>query len=468
MKKYVAAIDLGTTHTVVAIGEKSIQGVKIVALSEVPSKGMKRGRIENPQLASQSIKSAIEMIRENYHLNIEKAFIGIAGQDIKCISTEPCQVQRADAEEIITFEEVSNITKSMYRDFDDGTTVLCAIPQSYNVDTNMSVSQAVGMIGKNIVSRFKLVIGKKAFNTITNSTMKLANIKCAGFIIEPIASAMAVLTDEEKEAGVVLVDIGGGTTDVIVIQNHIIRYIGIIPFGGDSITKDICMGCNISNKQSESLKINYGNSFSDYADPNKMLYVKPYSGTTADKEIPVKTLSKIIQARMEEILDAVNYHVEQSGFAKQILAGYVFTGGGSQIKSLINLTNYMTGKDARCVAPNENTILESSVEEARRFNSSTVVGMIIKGIEMIEEENGSYDFVSEYYPTKEVEQVHVEENVLPWETVTVDDTEATTSKRAERKKRGEKRDSSIKKLSGFIKGFSLFGDSFDNPENTKI
>lgn len=431
MEKYIAAIDLGTKKVAAAVGELTPSGVKIIGYTQVPSRGMKRGRIENPQLASNAVKDALKKLESDYGLKIEKAYIGEAGHDIKCVSTEPIQTQRNAENELITAEEIENITKGMEKiPFDNGYTVLSAIPQSFNVDNNMSVSQAVGMFGRVIVSRYKLLIGKEAFSSLAKNTMRLAGLKQTRSVIEPIAAAQAVLTNEERDAGVVVVDIGGGTTDVIVIQNDIVRHVGIVPFGGDSVTNDICCAYKIAPKQAESLKINYGCCFSDYADSNKSVYIKSLGGK--DIEIQIKTLSKIIQARMEEIVEAIAYHVDQSGFSKNIRAGYVLTGGGAQFKHLPNLVNYITGKDARIETPSKLTISADSLDTAKTCEASTAVGLVLYGFQKMKE-GGDLGFVT--HSTGEDVRI-AEEKVNENETVAVEKDETAAVK--VNKKEGKK------------------------------
>lgn len=462
MKNLIAAIDLGTTKVVATIGEKTANGIRIIAYSEVASKGIKRGRVENPKLASAAIKEAIRQIEIKHNLTIKKAFVGLAGHDIKCITQPPFLTQRPDADKMISTQEITALTKGMYETkLDNGYKVLEAIPQSYNVDNQISVSQPEGMIGKTITCRYNLIIGKENFTYLTMSTLKFAGVEMLESVIEPIASARAVLTDDEMAAGVVLVDIGGGTTDVIVVQNNIIRYIGIIPFGGNSITEDIGTGCNISPKQAESLKTNHGCCFSDYADANKSICIKSIGGNK-DIEIKQKGLAKIIQARMEEILDAVYWHINQSGFQKAIRAGIVFTGGGAQIGNLHQLANSITGMEARVASPHSDNITDNSVEGVRKMTSSTAVGMIINGFKKMEDEGiyypGSVVFTSDL-ELEEQSKAKDQENQIEREKVMVESNKAT---KAKSEKKGW-----LKSIGKSVSGlkFTLFDNVEDDEDN---
>ena len=386
MKDLIAAIDLGTTKTVVVVGEKTNLGVKVLAFGEAPSRGIKRGRIENVKFAHQSLEKALRKVEEQIGMTVRKAFVGIAGQDIKCLAPEPFMVQRKDFNALISQQEIMDITASTYNTaIEDGYKVFYSVPQAYNVDNYMSVSDPVGMIGRNIVARYKLFAGKENSIRMINSTLGLSGIEPIEIVLEPIASAKAVLTDDEMEVGSVLVDIGGGTTDVIVYHHNVIRYAGIIPFGGNSVTEDICTGCGIATEKAEYIKTNYGCSFSDYADALQKVMI-PSIGSGNNKEIQIKTLSRIIQARMEEILEAVCWHVEQSDFKDKIRSGLVLTGGGSKIKNLPNLADFVTGLETRVGTPNAFALDPSSCEEAKDSTASTAVGMLIHALQRMEDE----------------------------------------------------------------------------------
>ncbi len=387
MKDLIAAIDLGTTKVVVAVGEKTELGVKVVAYGETPSKGIKRGRIENVRFAHQALQEALKKVENQLNMKITKAFVGIAGQDIKCISPEPFQIQRKNFESLISEEEIMDITNGTYNMIpEDGYKVFYSVPQSYNVDNYMSVSEPVGMLGRNIVARFKLFASKENSLRMIKSTLAMSNIEPIEIVLEPVSSARAVLTDDEMEVGSVLVDIGGGTTDVIVYHHNIIRYAGIIPFGGNSVTEDICTGCGISAKNAEIIKKSYGCSFSDYADPSLKIVI-PGIGAGSNKEIQAKTLSRIIQARMEEILEAVCWHVEQSGFKDTIRSGMVLTGGGAKLNNLSNLADFVTGFETRIGEPNTMELDPGSCDGIMDTTAATAVGMLIYAFKKMEYEN---------------------------------------------------------------------------------
>ena len=463
MKDLIAAIDLGTTKVAVAVGEKTNLGVRIVAYGEAPSRGIKRGRVENVRLANQALNKALKMVEDQIHMKVTKAFVGIAGQDIKCIAPEPFQVQRENFNNLITQDEIVKITQNTYNYvLDDGNKVLYSVPQSYNVDNYMSVSEPVGMLGRNIQARFKLFIGKENSQRMIQSTLQLSGIQPLEIVLEPVASAKAVLSEDEMEVGSILVDIGGGTTDVIVFHHNIIRYAGIIPFGGNSITEDICIGCGIANDKAELIKTNYGCCFSDYADADKRILI-PTVGANGGKEVHLKVLARIIQARMEEILEAVCWHVEQSGFKDVIRSGMVLTGGGSKIKNLTNLANFVTGYEARVGSPNVFAIDPSSCDLAKEPTSSTAAGMLIHAFQRMEEEG--IIFTNCVTSIEEPVFQPVEENAEPVlidaeTSVPIPADSSSASKPG--KKQGKTGRNLWGKLKGALSSENLFSSDFSN------
>ena len=267
MSNLVAAIDLGTTKVVCLIGEKTASGVNILAMSQMPSKGVSRGEVVNIKQVMDSMLPTIREVEEKSGQKIHEVYVGIAGQNIRCEQSND-QTIRVNPDELISQKEIDVITEKMYGAFcQGGEEVLHAIPQSYNIDDFMGITEPVGMIGKTISSNFKLFIGKKASATFSNHVITRANLKLRELILEPLASAKAILSEEEMEVGVAMVDIGGGTTDLLIIQDGIIRHTAVIPFGGNSITEDIRMGCGISSKQAEALKISQGVCMSSRASP---------------------------------------------------------------------------------------------------------------------------------------------------------------------------------------------------------
>jgi cell division protein FtsA len=238
------------------------------------------------------------------------------------------------------------------------------------------------MSGQRLEANFHIVIGQTASAKNIERCVNRVGLKVSDLILEPLASAEAVLTDDEKEAGVVLVDIGGGTTDVAVYYDGIVRHTAVIPFGGNVITNDIKEGCQILQRQAESLKIQFGSALGDIAPEDKIVTIPGISGREP-KEISFKNLAYIIQSRMEEIIDTVSFEIENSGYAEKLSAGIVLTGGGAMLKHLPQLVKFKTGFDVRIGYPNEHLAADTS-EEINVPTFSTAIGLILKGFEQVE------------------------------------------------------------------------------------
>ena len=407
MRNLIAAIDLGTTKVVCLVGEKTIYGIKIIAYSQAPSKGVLRGEVVNIQHVLDSMIPVVRNVENAIGEKINEVFVGIAGQNIRCCSSAS-ETTRKNPEELITKEEIDNITKDKYGTFvQSGEKVLHVIPQSYNIDDFMGVTEPVGMIGKQISANFKLFVGRSNSAQFSQHVISRAGLKLHELILEPLASAQAVLSEEEMEVGVVMVDIGGGTTDLLIVQDNVIRHTAVIPFGGNSITEDIRVGCGISSKHAEQLKIQHGSCYSEYAPANKTIII-PGLGGRESREISFKVLAGIIEARVAEIFEAVDYEIEKSGYKNQIKGGIVLTGGSAQLQNITQLSNLITGLDTRVAFP-ENSITADSVEEVFKPGMSTAVGLVLKGFQKMENEGISIESTLPLKHASEKEEEPAEE-----------------------------------------------------------
>jgi cell division protein FtsA len=285
---------------------------------------------------------------------------------------------RNDVNDEISKEDIERIRDDMFKlAMQPGEAIIDVIPQEYIVDNEQGIKDPVGMSGVRLEADCHIISGLvTAINNI-QKCVKKAGLKTIGLELEPLASAASVLTEEEKEAGVVLVDIGGGTTDVAIFQDGILRHTAVIPFGGNVITEDIKEGCTIIRNQAELLKIKFGSSLAPQMKENEIVSIPGLRGRPP-KEISVKNLANIIQARMEEIIENVNYEIRNSGFQKKLIAGIVVTGGGSQLKHLNQLIQYVTGMDSRIGYPNEH--LGTGFEEIKSPMYATGVGLVMNGI----------------------------------------------------------------------------------------
>jgi len=419
-EQYVAAIDIGTTKIVAIVGKKNENGkIEILGLSKAPSKGVKRGVVLNIEETVSAIETTVEDVQRRSGIMFSEVFVGIAGQHIKSMKNRGYITREAYDDEIKK-EEVFRLIEDMHKiHIEIGEEIIHVIPQNFIVDNETGVKSPIGMCGRRLEANFHIVIGQVAAAKNIEKCIRKANLSVKDMILEPLASSDAVLTDDEKEAGVVLVDIGGGTTDVAVYYDNIIRHTAVIPFGGNVVTKDIKEGCAILQRHAEQLKIQYGSALGDIAPEDKVVSIPGISGREP-KEISFKSLAYIIQSRMEEIIDAVNFEIQNSGYADKLAAGVVITGGGAMLKHLPQLMKFKTAMDVRIGLPNEH-LAGSAKNEINQPMYATSVGLIMRGFDFLETYKKSFnastkeDYLKPKTPevTQKEEKVEEVENAAP-------------------------------------------------------
>lgn len=381
--EYVAAIDLGTTKVVALIGKKNPNGkLQIVAHSKAQSTGIKRGVVQNIEETVASIQRTVEDVQLKSGIIFNNVFIGIAGQHIRSVRNRG-YINLDEKNDVISIDDVQNLIEDMYKiPTEVGEEILHVLPQNFIVDNEGAIKNPIGMSGKRLEANFHIVIGQTASAKNIEKCVNRIDLVVSDLILEPLASAEAVLTEDEKEAGVVLVDIGGGTTDVAVFFDGIVRHTAVIPFGGNVITNDIKEGCSILHRQAEQLKVQFGSALGDIAPEDKIVTIPGISGREP-KEISFKSLAYIIQSRMEEIIDYVAFEIENSGYGEKLSAGIVLTGGGALLRHLSQLVKFKTGYDVRIGYPNEHLTADSD-EEVNTPAYSTSIGLVLKGFEQME------------------------------------------------------------------------------------
>ena len=389
-EQYVAAIDIGTTKIVAIVGTKNENGkIEILGLSKALSKGVKRGVVLNIEETVNAIRTTVEDVQKRSGILFSEVFVGIAGQHIKSMKSRG-YITREAYEDEIKKEEVFKLIEDMHKiHIDIGEEIIHVIPQNFIVDNETGIKSPIGICGRRLEANFHIVIGQVAAAKNIEKCIRKANLLVKDMILEPLASSDAVLTEDEKEAGVVLVDIGGGTTDVAVYYDNIIRHTAVIPFGGNVITKDIKEGCAILQRHAEQLKIQYGSALGDIAPDDKVVSIPGISGREP-KEISFKSLAYIIQSRMEEIIDIVNFEIQNSGYSDKLAAGIVITGGGAMLKHLPQLMKFKTAMDVRIGIPNEH-LAGNGRSEINQPMYATSVGLIMRGFEHIETYKKSFN-----------------------------------------------------------------------------
>lgn len=377
--KIIAGLDIGTTKIAALIGRKTDHNkIEILGLGKAESVGVTRGVVSHITPTVDAIRQAIEEAEKMAGVEISKVNVGIAGQHIKSHQHRGIKV-RNETDDEITKEDVEALRRDMYKlAMVPGEEIIDVLPQEYIVDNEIGIKNPVGMSGIRLEANFHIISGQVAAARNIYKCVQKAGLEVSDLTLEPLASSEAVLNEEEKEAGVALVDIGGGTTDIAIFQDKIIRHTAVIPFGGNVITEDIKEGCSIIKKQAELLKVKFGSALASENHENEIVAIPGLRGREP-KEISVKNLAHIIQARMEEIIEQVYYHIRSSGFEKRLIGGLVVTGGGSQLKHITQLFEYITGMDTRIGYPTEH--LAKGTDEVTSPIHATGVGLVIKAIQ---------------------------------------------------------------------------------------
>ena len=381
----IVGLDIGTTKIACIVGRKNEFGkIEILGYGKTESIGVKRGVVTNIEDTVRSIQMAVSQAEQQSSVDIKYVNVGIAGQHIKSLQHRGTLI-REDADKEIINAEVEQLVHNMYKlNMLPGEEIIDVIPQDFIVDDEDGIRHPVGMLGSKLEANFHIIIGQTAAAKNIYKCIKKAGLEDSQLILEPIASAEAVLSEEEKEAGVVLVDIGGGTTDIAIFQDNIIRHTAVIPFGGDIVTEDVKEGCSIIRRHAEELKVKFGSALASENRDDEVVAIPGLRGR-APKEITLRNLASIIQARMEEILEHVYYEIKNSGFEKKLIAGLVLTGGGAQLRHINQLAAFTTGMETRIGYPNEHLAMEVSDEMASPM-FATSIGLVIEGIKRYEME----------------------------------------------------------------------------------
>jgi cell division protein FtsA len=376
----IVGLDIGTTKIAAIAGRKNEYGkLEILGFGRANSNGVKHGQVLNIDETIKAIRMALDnCYASNPNLIISEVYVGIAGHHIKSLQTRG-DIVRQNTENEITQKEIDQLVADQYKTYiPAGDQIIDVIPQEFAVDNFQNIISPIGYGGVKVGANFHIITGdKNAIKNISRSVEK-SGLQTKDLVLQPLASAAAVMGQEDLEAGVAIVDIGGGTTDLAVFYEGILKHTAVIPFGGENITNDIKTGLGVLKTQAEQMKVQFGSALSNEAKGNAFITIPGLRGMPA-KEISVKNLANIIQARMSEIMDFVSYHLKQVGLDNKMLnGGIVLTGGGAQLKHLIQLTEYVTGLNARIGYPNEH-LASGQIEELAKPTYSTCIGLILKG-----------------------------------------------------------------------------------------
>lgn len=380
----IVGLDIGTTKIACIVGQRNEYGkIEILGYGKSPSIGVSRGVVANIEKTVQSIRRAVDEASLKSTVNIDHVFVGIAGQHIKSHQHRGSLV-RNTLENEVDQNDIDTLIEDMHKlVMQPGEEIIHVIPQEYIVDKEQGIKDPIGMSGISLEANFHIITGQITAAKNINKCVVKSGMNVEDLILEPLASAEAVLTEEEKEAGIALVDIGGGTTDIAIFQDGIIRHTAVIPLGGNIITEDIKEGCSIIKNQAEALKVKFGSALSSENREEEIVSIPGLRGRPP-KEITLKNLANIIQARIEEIVEHVFFEIKNSGYEKKLIGGIVLTGGGAQLKHIAQIFEFLTGLDTRIGYPNEH-LANNVPEELSSPQYATSIGLVIKGLQGAEQ-----------------------------------------------------------------------------------
>jgi cell division protein FtsA len=388
----IVGLDIGTTKIAAIAGRKNEFGkLEILGFGRANSNGVQHGQVLNIDQTIKAIQQALLNCTEsNPDLEINEVYVGVAGHHIKSLQTRG-DIVRQDPEIEIKQHEIDQLVENQRKTFiPAGDQIIDVIAQDFHVDNFQNIKDPVGYNGVKVGANFHIITGDRNAIRNINRAVERSGLRTKDLVLQPLASSSAVMGDIDMEAGVAILDIGGGTSDLAVFYEGTLRHTAVIPFGGENITNDIRMGLGVLKSQAEAMKVQFGSAVSSEAKSNAFITIPGLKGMPA-KEISVKNLANIIQARMGEILDFVTYHLKQVGMDNRALnGGIILTGGGSQLNHLLQLTEYITGLSARIGLPTEH-LAPNHIEELRKPMYSTCIGLILKGYSDYENKRKEFD-----------------------------------------------------------------------------
>jgi len=435
--KIIVGLDIGTTKVACIVGQKAENGrIEILGYGKTVSTGVRRGVVTNIFDTVEAIKTAVKQASDQSGVEINRVSVGIAGQHIK--SLQHRGVMMRDNHEIeITEAELERLRNDTFKiNMTPGEEIIDVIRQDTYVDGELATNP-VGMLGNKIEANFHVIIGQTSAAKNIVKCIESAGLEMDYMILEPIASAQAVLDDEEKDAGVVLVDIGGGTTDIAIFKDKKIQHTAVIPFGGNIITEDICTGCSIIKHYAEEVKVKFGSALASENRDDEVVSIPGIRGREP-KEISFKNLANIIQARLEEIFELVNYEIQKAKTENQLIAGIVLTGGGAMMRHIQQLAEFKTGLEVRIGYPNEH-LNKTPMKELSSPMYSTSIGIVIETIARMDHD--------EYLKASQAAQPAMSSRaVVPEETAVDTEEHEVVEEREDDSKKKKKKGIDLKKI----------------------
>jgi cell division protein FtsA len=356
----VVGLDIGTSKVVALVGELTPEGqVEVIGVGSHPSRGLKRGMVVNIDATVQSIQKAVEEAELMAGCEINSAYTGIAGSHIRSLNSHGIVAIRNREINQIDIDRVIDAAKTVAIPADQK--ILHVLPQEFIIDDQEGVREPIGMSGVRLETKVHIVTGSVSAVQNIVKCIERCGLRVEDIILQQLASSTSVLTDDEKELGVALVDIGGGTTDIAVFTDGSIKHSAIIPIAGDQVTNDIAVTLRTPTKYAEKVKLHYASAFSATINPDEKIEI-PTAVHRQVKEISKKTLAEIIEARYEELFTLVLAELHRSGFDTKIPSGIVLTGGASKIEGLIDLAEQVFKMPVRLGGPQNISGMASVVD----------------------------------------------------------------------------------------------------------
>jgi cell division protein FtsA len=382
-ERIVGALDIGSAKTTALIAE--VMGdrqrnatVKILGVGQARTTGLRRGIVSDIEETTRSIKKAIQDAERMAGTQVQSIYAGIAGEHVRAMISTGVVAVNGDEITKADVDRANDVARA--QPIPQDRELLHAIPQEYTVDRNSGVRDPIGMIGTRLETEMYLVtIGSSPAMNLRKSVER-AGYSVRDLVLEPLASALSVLTEDEKELGVALVEMGAGTTDIAVFHEGKIRHLGTINFGGNNVSSDIVHGIGVTQADAERLKERYGCAYEPLVDAEEVIQL-PSTVAQGERTIPREVLAHIIHQRMDEIFDLVQKEIERAGFGQRLSGGVVVTGGAAAMQGVGELAADVFGTGVRIGLPGENIGGLVDAVEAPRF--STVVGLAIYGANRI-------------------------------------------------------------------------------------
>ncbi|MDQ6887119.1 MAG: cell division protein FtsA [Gemmatimonadota bacterium] len=378
-ERLVAGLDIGSSKTTAIVAEvvgelPKHPKVKVLGVGQARTAGMRRGIVSDIEETTRSIKKAMEDAERMAGAQVAEVFAGIAGEHVEAMTSHGVVAVNGDEITRADVERANEVART--QQISPDRELLHAIPQEYRVDRNQGIRDPIGMVGMRLETEMYLVTIGASPATNLRKSVERAGYRTRELVLEPLASALSVLTEDEKELGVALVEMGAGTTDLAIFHEGKIRHLGTISYGGNNVTSDIVHGLGVTQSDAERLKERYGCAYEPMVDPADVIAL-PSTVAQGDRQIPRELLSHIIHQRMDEIFDLVRREIDGSGFEGRLSAGVVLTGGAAAIAGSAELASEAFGTGVRVGTPADSVGGLNDSVEAPRF--ATVAGLALYG-----------------------------------------------------------------------------------------